>query len=191
MRTALLVILALVIAGVAAGGKYLSVRNELMIEREAVKAAWSQVDVALERRADLMPNAVGIVRSLAKREAPVFQELAAARTGLINGKTLQDKLAANDQLSLALARLLLLSENYPQLHTSEKFQRLQDEIADTENRIAVERRKYNETLQHYNTSIQVFPNNVVAGIAGFRRDDAYFRTEPNANSAPKAQFQSR
>ena len=176
MKTVFIVILALIVVGLAAGG--LSVRKELLNEREAVDAAWSQVDAALQHRADLIPNAAEILKHLSKREAPVFQEIAKARNDLSNGKTPQEKLAANDRISTALARLLLLSESYPQLHLNRTFQRVQDEIAGAENRIAVERRKYNETLQHYNTSIQVFPNNIVAGVAGFRRNDAYFRTEP-------------
>ncbi|MBV9508560.1 MAG: LemA family protein [Acidobacteriia bacterium] len=176
MKTVFVVILALIIVGLAAGG--LSVRKELLKERKAVDAAWAQVDATLQHRADLIPNAAEMIKHLSKRESPVFQEIAKARNDLNNGKTPQERLAANDHLSIALARLLLLSENYPQLHSNRNFQRVQDEIAEAENRIAVERRKYNETLQHYNTSIQVFPNNIVAGVAGFHRNDAYFRTEP-------------
>src|ERR1700674_984835 len=148
MKIALIVIAVLVVAGLAAGGQFVSVRNALVPQREAVNTA--------------------------------FKDIAGARAALINGRSPQEKFQANDQLSGALSRLLVISENYPQLRSNENFLRLQDEIDGTENRIAVERRKYNETLQRYNTSIQVFPNNIVAGMAGFGRNDAYFRTEPGA-----------
>src|SRR5207245_6965036 len=99
-----------------------------------------------------------------------------------------DKIAANQQLDGALGRLLLIVENYPQLKSNENFLRLQDELAGTENRIAVERRKYNETVQKYNTDIELFPNNIAASLFGFQRNDAYFKTEPGARTPPKVAF---
>ena len=188
MKGALIAILVLVVLAVLVGGQFISARNQLVTEREAVNTAWSQVDVALQRRADLIPNLVETVKGFAKHETEVFQSIADARAALIGGRTPQEKIAANDQLSSALSRLLVITENYPQLRSNENFLRLQDEIAGTENRIAVERRKYNETLQRYNTSIQVFPNNIVASLGGFTRNDAYFRTEPGAREAPKVKF---
>jgi len=131
---------------------------------------------------------VETVKGFAKHETEVFKDIADARAALIGGRTPQEKIQANDQLSSALSRLLVISENYPQLRSNENFLRLQDEIAGTENRIAVERRKYNEVLQRYNTSIELFPNNIVASVAGFARNDAYFKTEPGARTAPKVQF---
>jgi LemA protein len=188
VKVALIALLILVVAGVGFGGKFVSVRNDLVTQREAVNAQWSQVDVALQRRADLIPNLVETVKGFAKHETEVFTAIANARAALIGGKTPQEKIAANDQLSSALSRLLVITENYPQLRSNENFLRLQDEIAGTENRIAVERRKYNEVLEHYNVEIQKFPANIVAGIAGFTRNDAYFKTEPGAREAPKVQF---
>jgi LemA protein len=188
MKTALIAIGVLLVLTIAAAGQFVSVRNDLVAQREAVNAAWSQVDVALERRADLIPNLVETVKGYAKQETNIFKDIADARAALIGGRSPQEKIQANDQLSGALSRLLVISENYPQLKSNENFLRLQDELAGTENRIAVERRKYNETLQHYNTSIQVFPNNIVAGMSGFSRNDAYFRTEPGARTAPKVAF---
>jgi LemA protein len=176
------------VLGLAFGSKFVSVRNDLVTQREAVNAQWSQVDVALQRRADLIPNLVETVKGFAKHETEVFKNIADARAALISGRTPQDKIAANDQLSGALSRLLVIAENYPQLKSNENFLRLQDEIAGTENRIAVERRKYNEVLEHYNAQIQRFPDNIVASMSGFTRNDAYFKTEPGARTVPKVQF---
>ena len=188
MKIALIVIGVLLVAGLAAGGQFVSVRNDLVAQRESVNSAWSQVDVVLQRRADLIPNLVETVKGIASHETEVFKNIADARAALISGRTPQEKIQANDQLSGALARLLVVAENYPQLRSNENFLRLQDELAGTENRIAVERRKYNETLQRYNTAIQVFPNNIVASLAGFERNNAYFTTEPGARNAPKVKF---
>jgi LemA protein len=184
----LIVVLVLAVAAMAAVSKYFSVRNDLVIERNAMDAAWADVEVVLQRRADLIPNLVETVKGFAKHETEVFKDIADARAALMGGRTPQEKIQANDQLSGALSRLLVIAENYPQLRSNENFLRLQDEIAGTENRIAVERRKYNEVLQRYNTSIELFPNNIVASIAGFTRNDAYFKTEPGARTAPKVQF---
>jgi LemA protein len=188
VKIGLIVILVLALLAMGACSKYLSVRNELVTQREAVTASFATVDVALQRRADLVPNLVEVVKGFAKHETEVFKNIADARAALISGRTPQEKIQANDQLSGALSRLLVISENYPQLRSNENFLRLQDEIAGTENRIAVERRKYNETVERYNVAIALFPNNIVASMSGFARNDAYFKTEPGARTAPKVQF---
>jgi len=188
VKTALIVIGVLVVLAVAAGGQFVSVRNNLVNQREAVNAQWSNVDVALQRRADLIPNLVNTVKGFASHETEVYKAIADARAALISGRTPQEKIQANDQLSGALSRLLVVAENYPQLKSNENFLRLQDELAGTENRIAVERRKYNEILEHYNAQIQRFPDNVVAGMSGFTRNDAYFTTAPGARTVPKVEF---
>jgi len=188
MKAALIIIIILVLLGFWAGGTFISHRNEMVRKKEAVNAAWSQVDVVLQRRADLIPNLVETVKGYASQEQKVFGDIAAARAALIGAKTPQDKIAANGQLDSALGRLLVVVENYPQLKSNENFMRLQDELAGTENRIAIERRRYNETLQDYNTYIGLFPNNIVASMSGFTRNDAYFKTEEGAREAPKVNF---
>jgi LemA protein len=157
-------------------------------KREAVNAAWAQVDVVLQRRSDLIPNLVETVKGFATHEEKVFGDIAAARAAMAGAKNPQDKIAANGQLDSALSRLLVVVENYPQLKSNENFLRLQDELAGTENRIAIERRRYNETVQDYNTYIRLFPNNIVASFSGFTRNDAYFKTDEGARQAPKVNF---
>jgi LemA protein len=188
VKVALIVLAVILVAALGFGGKFITVRNDLVTQRESVAAAWSAVDVALQRRADLIPNLVQTVKGFASHETEVFKDIADARAALINGRTPQEKIQANQQLEGALSRLLVIAENYPQLRSNENFLRLQDELAGTENRIAVERRKYNETLQRYNTTIEVFPNNIVASMSGIARNDAYFKTEPGAQTAPKVTF---
>src|SRR6201998_4596836 len=167
---------------------YVGRRNQMAIKREGVNAAWSQVDVVLQRRADLIPNLVETVKGFAAQEVTVFGDIAKARSALLSAGTPADKIAANQRLDSALGRLLVVVENYPQLRSNENFLRLQDELAGTENRIAVERRRYNETLQDYNTYLSLFPNNIVASMSAFSRNDAYFKTEEGARQAPKVNF---
>ena len=188
MKPVLIVIAVLVLIFLFCGAKYVSVRNSLVTQQEAVKAQWAQVESAMQRRADLIPNLVATVKGFASHETEVYKDIADARAAFAGGRTPQDKIKANDQLNSALSRLLVVVENYPQLKSNENFLRLQDELAGTENRINVERRKYNEALQTYNTNLQLFPNNIVASLSGFTRNDAYFQTAPGAEKAPKVQF---
>ncbi|HUJ94409.1 MAG TPA: LemA family protein [Terriglobales bacterium] len=188
MKAALLLIVVLVIIALIVGGQYVGVRNTLVTKNEAVKAAWSQVDIVLQRRADLIPNLVETVKGYAKQEQTVFGDIAKARSALLSAGTPADKIAANGQLDGALGRLLLIVENYPQLKSNENFLRLQDELAGTENRIAVERKRYNDALQDYNTYIQHFPNNIYAGWAGFKPNEAYFAASEGAREVPKVNF---
>ena len=188
MSKGLIVIIVLILIALAVFGQYVSVRNTLVTKNEAVKAAWSQVDIVLQRRADLIPNLVETVKGIAKQEQTVFGDIAKARSQLLSAGTPSEKIAANQQLDGALGRLLAIVENYPQLKSNENFLRLQDELAGTENRIAVERKRYNDTLQDYNTYIQKFPANIFARWAGFKPNEAYFTAAEGSRQVPKVDF---
>jgi LemA protein len=176
----------LLVAALVFGSSFVSLRNTMVVQQEAIKAAWAQVDIVIQRRADLIPNLVETVKGFATQEQEVFGNIANARAALAGARTPAETIEANNQLSGALARLLVIVENYPELKSNQNFIRLQDELAGTENRIAVERRRYNEAVQQYNTTIQLFPNNIVASLSGFTREDAYFRTSEEARQAPPA-----
>ncbi len=188
MNKGLIVIIVLALIALLVFGQYVSVRNTLVTKNEAVKSAWSEVDVVLQRRADLIPNLVETVKGYAQQEQTVYGDIAKARSALMSAGTPQDKIATNQQLDGALSRLLVIVENYPQLKSNENFLRLQDELAGTENRIAVERKRYNDTLQDYNTYIQQFPNNIFAGWAGFKPNPAYFAATEESRQVPKVNF---
>ena len=183
-----IVIIVVVLLLLGVFGQYIGVKNTLVAKNEAVKAAWSQVDIVLQRRADLIPNLVETVKGYAQQEQTVFGDIAKARSALLSAGTPSDKIAANQQLDGALGRLLLIVENYPQLKSNENFLRLQDELAGTENRIAVERKRYNDTLQDYNTYIQQFPSSIFAKWAGFKPNDAYFAASEGSRQVPKVNF---
>jgi LemA protein len=186
----IVVILVVGLIGLIFFGQYVSTKNTLVQKNEAVKAAWSQVDIVLQRRADLIPNLVETVKGYAQQEQTVFGDIAKARSALLSAGSPQEKIAANGQLDGALGRLLLIVENYPQLKSNENFLRLQDELAGTENRIAVERKRYNDTLQDYNTYVQQFPQSLFAGWAGFKPNEAYFTATEASREVPKVNFAS-
>jgi LemA protein len=188
MSKAMILVITIVVLVLLSFGKYVSVKNTLVAKNEAVKSTWSQVDVVLQRRADLIPNLVETVKGIAKQEQTVFGEIARARSELLSASTPSDKIAANQRLDGALGRLLAISENYPQLKSNENFLRLQDELAGTENRIAVERKRYNDTLQDYNTYVQQFPNSIFAKWAGFKPNPAYFAAPEGSRAVPKVNF---
>ena len=182
------VLVLLLVVAIVVGGSYVSSKNEMVRKNEAIKQEWSQVDVVLQRRADLIPNLVATVKGYAKQEQTVFGDIANARAGLLNARTPADKIAANGQLDGAIGRLLLIVENYPNLKSDKNFMALQDELTGSENRIAVERRRYNEAIQDYNTYIGLFPNSIFAGWAGFHRNNDYFAATEAARQAPKVDF---
>ena len=182
------VLIVLLIVPLILFGSYAGRRNEMVRKNEAIKSAWAQVDNVIQRRADLIPNLVATVKGIAAQEQTVFHDVDAARAALLGAKSPEDRIAANGQLDGALGRLLVIVENYPQLKSNESFLKLQDELAGTENRIAVERQRYNDTIQAYNTYIALFPNNIVASIAGFKRNDAYSKPQKPPARSPKSSF---
>ena len=175
----------LLIFGFMAAGSY----NTLTTKQEKVKVEFSNVDAQLQRRADLIPNLVETVKGYAKHEEKVFSDIAEARSRLLNAGTVDEKSAANAQLSGALGRLLVLAENYPDLKANEQFKMLMVQLEGTENRIAVARRDYNQTVLDYNTTRQRFPAVVMASILGFERAEE-FKAEEGARQAPKVNFPS-
>ncbi len=178
MSRGLLIVLGIlgvfVLIGALIFGSFYSAQRQLVAKDEAVKTSWSQVDVQLQRRADLIPNLVETVKGFTKEESTVYGDIANARAGLLNASDPKAKIEANGHLDSAFGRLLALTENYPQLRSNEQFMRLQDELSGTENRIAVARLRYNTTLQDYNVYVRQFPNSLWAGILGFHVNDAEF-----------------
>jgi len=179
----------LAVLALVAGEIYVRERNEMVGKNEQMKQTWSEADVQLQRRADLIPNLAATVKGYAQHEEAVFDNVAAARAALLNARTPADRMAANAQLDGGLGRLLAISENYPQLKANENFLELQEELEGTENRIAVARLRYNLSLQDYNAYIRLFPSNMVAQWSGFQRNNAYFAAAPGAAQAPRVNFQ--
>jgi LemA protein len=174
---------------VMAGGCSVTGYNKMVGYHEAIPEAWAQVENVLQRRYDLIPNLVATVKGYAKHEADVLTEVTRLRSQWGEARTPADKMQASQGLESALARLMLVTERYPELKANENFTRLQDELAGTENRIAVERKRYNEVIREYNVVVRRFPNNVLASIFGFEKSDAYFNADAGAKSAPKVSFE--
>src|SRR5216684_660747 len=179
LRLTVLAVLALPLTGCS--------YNTFVTQDEAIKAQWAQVENQLQRRNDLIPNLVETVKGYAKHEEGVFKEIADARSRLLAAKSPEETIAAANQQTTALGRLLAVVENYPQLKANEQFNRLMDELSGTENRIAVERMRYNEKVQEYNTSRRQFPANLTAKMFGFK-EYPFFQAPPEAKTVPKVNF---
>ncbi len=188
MKGGLIIGVVVILAALIIGGQVMSGRNTLVTEKNDIDGKWAQVDNDMKRRADLIPNLVETVKGYAKQEQTVIGEVANARAALLGAHSRQDEINANTQLGGALGRLLVLQENYPQLKSNENFLRLQDELAGTENRIAVSRRDYNEAIRRYNTDVEIFPRNIAASLFGFKKDDAYFKTTEEEKKVPQVKF---
>jgi len=187
---------ALVIVILIIGGALLGSYNNLVAKRNEVDNKWAQVENQMQRRADLIPNIVGTVKGIAGQEKEVFTKIAEARSRLLSASTPEEKIDANNQLSQAMrdggllgtgGRFLVITEQYPQLKSNENFMRLQDELAGTENRLAVARKDYNDTVTDYNTTKQKFPTALIAGMMGFQ-DKPFFKADEGAKTAPKVDF---
>jgi len=186
-KTLLIVAGIILIVLLASFGYLKGTYNSLVQMDEGVKAAWAQVENQLQRRYDLIPNYVETVKGYAKHEKEVFLKVTEARSKVAGAGNISEKIAANNQLSSALARLLVVVERYPDLKANTNFIRLQDELAGTENRIAVERRRFNEAVRVLNTKIRSFPTNLLAGMFGFERA-AFFEVPEERQEAPKVKF---
>jgi LemA protein len=169
-------------------GSYASAKNQMVQKDQRVQASFSDIDIDLQRRADLIPNLVATVKGYANVETTILTNIAQARSGLLQAQTPNEKLAANDRLNVALLPLMRMQENYPDLKSNQQFIRLQDELAGTENRIAVARRRYNQAIEDYNVYIQQFPNSIWANMAGFKPKDKYYAADARSHEAPKVDF---
>jgi len=178
----------LILGLILVGGSYVKSKNAMVEKNQAITAAFSDIETDLQRRADLIPNLVATVKGYAKQELSVFEAIANARAGLLTARTPDEKLAANDRLSVALLPLTRLQETYPDLKSNGQFLRLEDELAGTENRIAVARRRYNGAIQEYNVYIQQFPNSIWANFAGFHTRNEYYKADPGSKNAPAVDF---
>ena len=183
LRTIVGLLLLLVVAAVAPGCSY----NQFVSQEESIKTQWAQVENQLQRRNDLIPNLVETTKGFAQQERDVFGQIAESRAKLAGAQTPEQTIQAANEQSAALARLLVVVENYPELRSSETFNRLMDELAGTENRIAVERMRYNERVQEYNTLRRQFPSNITAGVFGFR-EYPVFNAPPEAERVPRVDF---
>jgi len=182
------VVVVIVFAALLVFGSYVSAKNQMVAKQEGVQAVWSNVQSELQRRADLIPNLVATVKGYATHEETVFGEVDKAREALLAAKDPQSSIKANGELDQALGHLLMVTENYPNLKANENFLQLQDQLEGTENRINVERQRYNDSIRDYNTYIRQFPNSIWAGIAGFKPNDAYFEATPASQAAPQVKF---
>ncbi|MGB7171301.1 MAG: LemA family protein [Acidobacteriaceae bacterium] len=185
---AMAVIGVLVLVGLLIFGSFVSAQKQMVAKQEAVQEQWGNVQAVLQRRADLIPNLVATVKGYAQHEETVFDDVDKAREALLAAHDPQGKMAANGQLDGALGRLLAIAENYPDLKANQNFLELQDQLEGTENRIAVERHRYNETLRDYNTYIRQIPNNIWAHLAGFQPNNNYFEASPASQNAPQVKF---
>ena len=183
-RAELLAAILILLVGVSTSGcSY----NRFVAQEESIKTQWAQVENQLQRRNDLIPNLVETTKGVAQQERDVFGQIAESRAKLAGARTPEQTIQAANEQSAALARLLVIVENYPQLRSSETFNRLMDELAGTENRIAVERMRYNERVQEYNTARRQFPSNITAGIFGFN-EYPVFNAPPEAERVPRVDF---
>jgi LemA protein len=169
-------------------GSYVSSKNQMVEKANDIPLALGNIDVDLQRRADLIPNLVATVKGYATVETNILTAIANARAGLMTARTPDEKLAANDRLNVALLPLMRLQENYPQLKSNDQFRALEYELAGTEDRIAVARTRYNRAIRDYNVFIEQFPNSVWAGIAGYQPKTEYYAADAASKEAPKVDF---
>ncbi len=185
MNKIILIVLAVVLVlGLTLAGSY----NSIVSKHEAISAKWAQVENQLQRRNDLIPNLVNSVKGYAAHEKSLFENITQARSQWARATTIEDKVKAAGNMDTALSRLLLVAENYPNLKADQTFLKLMDELSGAENRIAVERMRYNEAVQNYNTTVRTFPTNIVASIFGYHQATVYFKADDSAKSVPEVKI---
>ncbi len=167
---------------------YIAIYNSIVSKHENITAKWSQVENQLQRRNDLIPNLVNTVKGYAAHERTVLENVTRARSQWAKAGNLDEKIKAASEMDAALSRLLLVVENYPNLKADQTFLKLMDELSGTENRIAVERMRYNETVRDYNVAVRRFPGNLVAGSFGYQPVTQYFKAEEAARAVPQVKF---
>ena len=188
-RTTILTVIIIAVLVIVFGLWFISMRNSLVKLDESIDSSWSEIDNQLQRRSDLIPNLVATVKGYARQEEKIFTQIAEARSKLAGSRTVQEKTEAYNDMESALSRLLVVVENYPDLKSDKNFIRLQDELAGTENRITVARKRYNDSVRRYNTKIRTFPASSIARRQGFEKR-AYFEIEESAKEVPKIDFDS-
>lgn len=191
MKSGKIILIGLLVVAFMFGSWFIGTRNNLVTLEEEVHLELSNVGTTLQRRSDLIPNLVETVKGYINHEEKVFTEIAEARSklaGTISSGDIEAMQDANNTLDSALSRLLMITENYPELKASEHFTALQDELAGTENRITVARQHYNETVRKYNTTLKKFPASIIASMSGFEAAE-YFEVEESAKDAPKVSFE--
>ncbi len=188
MKAVLGVIVFILLLVISAGLYYYTTYNKLIRLQEEVQKAWSDVDVQLKRRADLIPNLVNTVKGYAQHEKSIFEYVAKARSQLINAKTPQDEINASNQLEGAIGRLLMIVEKYPELKANEEFTRLMDNLEGTENRIAVARQRYNDIVAQYNAAIKSMPANIIANKMGLKPAPYFKVVNKQEKQPPKVNF---
>lgn len=187
MKKAGIILIALALLFILFGGWLFGYYNSFVNMDEGIKNAWAQVENQLQRRSDLIPNLVNTVKGYAKHEKEIFENIANARTKLAGSQSIGDKITAANEMTSALGRLLVIVEQYPNLKADQTFSKLMDELAGTENRIAVERKRYNDKVMEYNQMRRRFPSKIIASMFNFA-EAAYFKAPESAKEAPKVDF---
>jgi len=187
MKKSNIVLICIIVIIAILGIIMISSYNGMISKQEAVESALSDLDVMLQRRADLIPNLVSTVKGYTSHESEIIDKVTEARTKLVNASSVEEKSSANDELTSTLNNLMLVVENYPELKSSENFTQLSDELAGTENRIAVARKDYNNTVKNFNTAIKKFPNSILAGMFGFEQA-TYFEADESSTEVPSVSF---
>lgn len=167
---------------------FVSVYNGIVAKHETITAKWAQVENQLQRRNDLIPNLVNTVKGYAAHEKTIFEDVAAARSQWAKAGSVDEKVKAAGAVDAALARLLMVVENYPNLKADQTFLKLMDELSGTENRIAVERMRFNESVKDYNITVRTFPGNIISNMFGFKPATEYFKADEKAKTVPEVKF---